>query len=58
MRLKRMKRDERLCDAISFRISPKMREFLETMAEQQHISICEAARIALGMAMAKAGGEN
>jgi hypothetical protein len=48
---------ERLCDAFSFRISAKQREFLEKMAEERNCGLCEAARSVLDDAMAHAGAE-
>jgi len=48
MRIKRMKREsERLCDAVSFRVSPKQRMCLERVAEESNIGLCAAARLLL-----------
>ena len=44
MRSTRRKGIERLCDAVSFRVSPKQRQFLEQVAEEKNIGLCEAAR--------------
>jgi hypothetical protein len=52
MRVKR-KRSERLMDAVSFRVSPSQRAFLEKIAEENKIGLCEAARSILDEAMEK-----
>ncbi|MDD1759748.1 MAG: hypothetical protein LUQ44_04005 [Methanothrix sp.] len=44
---------ERLTDAIAYRISASQREFLERMAEEKNIGLCEAARIVLDEARMK-----
>lgn len=40
-----IKREKRLCDAISFRVSPEQRAFLEKTAEENNVGLCEAGRI-------------
>lgn len=45
MRPIRIKREKRLCDAISFRVSPEQRAFLEKTAEENNVGLCEAGRI-------------
>lgn len=40
-----IKRETRLCDAISFRVSPEQRAFLEKTAEENNVGLCEAGRI-------------
>ncbi|NLX38877.1 MAG: hypothetical protein GXY73_05115 [Methanothrix sp.] len=52
MRVKR-KRSERLMDAVSFRVSPSQRAFLEKIAEEKKVGLCEAARSILDEAMEK-----
>ena len=47
MRAKRRNGLERLCDAVSFRVSPKQRKCLEQVAEESNIGLCEAARLLL-----------
>ena len=44
---------ERLTDAIAYRISASQREFLEQIAEEKNIGLCEAARIVLDEARMK-----
>ena len=44
---------ERLTDAIAYRISASQREFLERIAEEKNIGLCEAARIVLDKARMK-----
>ena len=46
---------ERLTDAIAYRISASQRAFLEQIAEEKNIGLCEAARIILDDARVKAG---
>ena len=46
---------ERLTDAIAYRISASQRAFLERIAEEKNVGLCEAARIVLDEAMSKAG---
>jgi hypothetical protein len=43
----RCKGSERLCDAISFRVSPGQRAFLEKTAEENNVGLCEAGRIVI-----------
>ena len=49
------KGSERLTDAIAYRVSASQRAFLERIAEEKNIGLCEAARIILDEAMSKAG---
>ena len=44
---------ERLTDAIAYRISASQRAFLEQIAEEKNIGLCEAARIVLDEARMK-----
>jgi hypothetical protein len=56
MRVNRRKRGlERLMDAVSFRVSPAQRAFLEKIAEERNVGLCEAGRIVIDEAMARAG---
>ena len=56
MRVNRRKRGtERLMDAVSFRVSPSQRAFLEKIAEDKNVGLCEAGRIVINEAMARAG---
>jgi len=55
MRPKLKKREERMCDAISFRVLPAQREFMEMIAEKHNVGLCEAGRIIIDDAMARAG---
>ena len=55
MRPHRIKRDKRLCDAISFRVSQEQRAFLEMIAEERSVGLCEACRIVVDEAMVKSG---
>ena len=52
------KGSERLTDAIAYRISASQRAFLERIAEEKNVGLCEAARIILDDAMSKTGGQN
>lgn len=57
MRAKRRQRGlERLMDAVSFRVSPSQRAFMEKVAEKYNVGLCEAGRIILDEAIARAGG--
>jgi hypothetical protein len=49
------KGSERLTDAIAYRITASQRAFLEQIAEEKDIGLCEAARIVLDEARVKAG---
>jgi len=40
-------------DAVSFRVSPSQRAFLEKIAEEKKVGLCEAARSILDEAMEK-----
>lgn len=56
MRDKRRPRGlERLMDAVSFRVSPSQRAFLEKIAEKHNVGLCEAGRIIINEAMNRAG---
>ena len=56
MRVMRRERGkERLMDAVSFRVSPSQRAFLEKIAEDKNVGLCEAGRIVIDEAMARAG---
>ncbi len=52
---RRTKGVERLMDAVSFRVSPSQRAFLEKIADEKNVGLCEAARSVLNEAMARAG---
>ena len=54
---KRIRQEDRLCDVISLRVSPRLRSFLERTADGQKIALCEVARVILNDAMARAGVE-
>jgi hypothetical protein len=54
MRAKGQKKSERLMDAVSFRVSPAQRAFLERIAEEKNVGLCEAARSVLNDAMNRA----
>lgn len=43
----RRKGQERLCDAVSFRVSPLTRQCLEEVSEENGIGFCQAARMLL-----------
>jgi hypothetical protein len=47
---------ERLSDAITYRISASQRAFLEKLAEEKNIGLCEAARYVLDEVMTRATG--
>jgi len=49
------KKQKRLCDAISFRVSPEQRRFLEKIAEEHNIGLCQAARSVLDEIMSQQG---
>jgi hypothetical protein len=55
MRQIRVKREKRLCDAISLRVSPDQRKFLEKIAEENNVGLCEAGRIVIDDVMARIG---
>jgi hypothetical protein len=42
-------------DAVSFRVSISERAFLEKVAEENNVGLCEAGRIVIEDAMARAG---
>lgn len=44
-----------MCDAVSFRVLPEQRAFLEKVAENRNVGLCEAGRIIIDEAMARAG---
>ncbi len=41
----------RLCDAIALRVSSKQRAFLEKIAKDQNVGMCEAGRMIIDEAM-------
>ena len=49
------KGSERLTDAVAYRISASQRAFLERIAEEKNVGLCEAARMILDEARMKAG---
>jgi hypothetical protein len=49
------KGSERLTDAIAYRISASQRAFLERIAEEKNVGLCEAARTVLDEAIVRAG---
>lgn len=53
----RPKGDQRMRDAISYRVTDKQRSFLEKFAEERKMGLCAAARelMNLGIASAEAG---
>jgi hypothetical protein len=58
MRVNRRKRGtERLMDAVSYRVSASQRAFLERIAREKNVGLCEAARSILDDAMARAGAD-
>jgi len=50
---KLLKREERMCDSISLKCSLEMRTYLEDMAKERQVGLCEAARIAIQYAIDK-----
>lgn len=46
-----------MCEAISLRVLPEQRAFLERIAERERVGICEAGRIVIDEAMARSGAE-
>ena len=48
---KLLKREKRMCDSISLKVQPGMRTFLENMAKERQIGLCEAARISIQYAI-------
>ena len=54
-RCRNQKGSERLTDAIAYRITASQRAFLEQIAEEKNVGVCEAARIVLDEARTKAG---
>ncbi len=55
MRSAKTKSDKRLCDAISFRVSPEQRAFLERIAEENNVGLCEAGRLVIDKVRNKEG---
>jgi hypothetical protein len=53
----RPKHDKRMCDAISLRVLPEQRTFLERIAEKNKVGLCEAGRIVIAEAMRARGIE-
>jgi hypothetical protein len=51
------KGSERLTDAVAYRISASQRAFLEQVAEEKNVGLCEAARVVLNEAMIRAGAD-
>jgi hypothetical protein len=51
----RNSRKERLCDGLAFRTTPSQRKFIERIAEERNIPICEGIRLLIDEAMARAG---
>jgi hypothetical protein len=51
----RGKRDTRLCDNLAFRITLSQRIFLERIASERGVSLCEGARLIIDEAMSKEG---
>jgi hypothetical protein len=54
-RCRNQKGPERLTDAIAYRITASQRAFLEQIAEEKNIGLCEAARVILDEVRMKAG---
>jgi len=54
-RRRNQKGPERLTDAIAYRITASQRAFLEQVAEERNIGLCEAARFILDEVRMKAG---
>jgi len=50
-------RHERLCDGLAFRATPSQRKFIEKLAEERRIPICEGIRLLIDEAMARTGAE-
>jgi hypothetical protein len=50
-------RHERLCDGLAFRATPSQRQFIEKLAEERSIPICEGIRLLIDEAMARVGAE-
>lgn len=48
---------ERLTDAVTYRVTAAQRAFLEKLADEKRIGLCEAARTVLDEAMLRAGAE-
>jgi len=44
-------------DAVSYRVSASQRAFLERIAREKNVGLCEAARSILDDAMARAGAD-
>ena len=55
MKRKNQMGPERLTDAVAYRISASQRAFLEHIAEEKNVGLCEAARAVLNEAMIRAG---
>ena len=48
-------RHERLCDGLAFRATPSQRQFIEKLAEDHSIPICEGIRLLIDEAMIRSG---
>lgn len=57
MRRRNQKGPERLTDALAYRVTAHQRAFLEKIAEEKGIGLCEAARTVLDEAMVRTGAE-
>lgn len=57
IRSTRRKGLERLCDAVSFRVSPTQRKCLEQVSKENNIGLCEAARELLDLGIKARGLE-
>ena len=55
MRHLNQKGPERLTDAVTYRVTATQRAFLEKLADEKRIGLCEAARTVLDEAIARAG---
>jgi hypothetical protein len=51
------RKHQRLCDSLALRVSIAQRAFLEQSAIENGISLGEAARMCIDLAMGKAGAE-
>jgi hypothetical protein len=48
-------RNERLCDGLAFRATPMQRQFIEKLAKERDIPMCEGIRQLIDEAMARVG---
>ena len=51
----RNSRPERLSDGVAIRTTPSQRKFLEKLAREHNIPLCEGVRLLIDEAMTKAG---